>query len=547
MLNTNVKASTLLILLALIWMPETRVMLSLLLGNEANHTSVMKPLVACFELVFIAAVLLERKPLAVPQQIATLRIPALLWVLWMLLAALFSEHTSIALLRTSEWVTHGLFSITLIAYLYRESSKLKEVSDALLIGFLIYTMLYSLFVAVYDSAALGFDHIRHYGHYVVISLIMSLSINKRELLCYSSLFKISVLVIAWAALFWTGGRGPLLALFAVTAVLVFNKYFSERHYLLKLFVISSVVGFLISIPISEPGQGIQRVLSTISDSQGIESFSSKRVSLWLSTLPDIYFNPLFGLGPEGFIFGTGELVHPILHPHNSIIQFLVEWGVPGAIFFLWLLYQVFVPAFRKQKPGNENLYLFTALWAGSVTLFYSLLTGNLYIPFSLFLFVVIVSMIITGVSSDNERIVINKRWVLPVFILVTSATLFQGVVMARFVASNSQTSAQFRETLLKNAPAFVTHPYAQAKVIESARQHYREGKTDKALQWLQWGRERLPGKWKFDYAEAELLVELGRYQQAKKRLPNTGNIPIKYQDQVECLKQRIYNRTDKQE
>jgi len=539
MQKTTIRPGTLLLLLSLLWIPETRVILQLFMGTEAGHTSVMKPLLACFELLFVAAVLLESRALTVPRSVSRLGVPLSLWLSWMLLASLFSNHTAVALLRTGEWLTHALFALALVSYLNRHEGKVKEVTDALLIGFLLYTLLYGISYFFYQSKPLGFDHIRHYGHYVLIALLLSLSISKSELTSPASIFRIAVLIVAWTVLFWSGGRGPLLALAVVVSLLLFFRYFAGRGELLKLLAVSAVAGFLISIPLSGEEQGIYRILHTVTDSPDIDTFSSSRISIWLATLPDILSNPFFGLGPEGFVYGAGEYFFPILHPHDAILQFLVEWGLPGTIFFLWLLYRIFAPAFISARAGRGNRYLFPALLAGSVALFYSLFTGNLYIPFSAFLFVVVASILIAGTGGDAEPIVINKQRVVPLLLVAVLTTVLQGVVMGRFIGSKSEIPGEFNATLFTHVPAFVTHPRSQATAIAWAQHHYRNGDPEMAMQILGWGEETLSRKWMFAYARAAMLLERGMIDAAQQTLSTATNIPPEYQDQVDCLEQRI--------
>jgi O-antigen ligase len=529
----------LLLLLSLLWIPETRVLLQLFMGTEVGHTSVMKPLLACFELLFVAAVLLESRALTVPRSVSRLGVPLSLWLSWMLLASLFSNHTAVALLRTGEWLTHALFALALVSYLNRHESNFKEVTDALLIGFLVYTLLYGIFYFFYQSMPLGFDHIRHYGHYTLIALLLSLSIRKPELASPASIFRIGVLLVAWTALFWTGGRGPLFALAVVVSLLLFFRYFSGRSHLLILLAVSAVTGFLLSIPLSGEEQGIYRILHTVTDSPDIDTFSSSRISIWLAILPNILSSPFFGLGPEGFVYGAGEYFFPILHPHNAVLQFLVEWGLPGTIFFLWLLYRIFVPAFIEVRAGRGNRYLFPALLAGSVALFYSLFTGNLYIPFSVFLFVVVASILIAGTGGDAEPVVINKQRVVPLLLLAALTTVLHGFVMGRFISQEAETPGEFDARLFTLAPVFVTHPESQERVIAWAQQHHYNGEAKKAMQILGWGEETLSRKWMFAYARAAMLLERGMIDAAQQTLSTATNIPPEYQYQVDCLEQRI--------
>ncbi|HDH97388.1 MAG TPA: O-antigen ligase domain-containing protein, partial [Proteobacteria bacterium] len=77
--------------------------------------------------------------------------------------------------------------------------------------------------------------------------------------------------------------------------------------------------------------------------QWAESVHAERLVLWKASLKLIARHPLFGVGAGNF----RASIQPILdaanarltsraHAHNSLLQYAVEFGVPGAIFVFWL-------------------------------------------------------------------------------------------------------------------------------------------------------------------------------------------------------------------
>lgn len=70
--------------------------------------------------------------------------------------------------------------------------------------------------------------------------------------------------------------------------------------------------------------------------------SSKRIELWQDTIIQWLDNPIFGTGGGNFIFYNR---YSIAHPHNTILQWLAEWGLAGmtviiiCAFFILKLYK----------------------------------------------------------------------------------------------------------------------------------------------------------------------------------------------------------------
>lgn len=540
MQQTRVQISTLLILLSLVWIPETRVLLTLVAGSDAASTMVMKPLVAVFELLFVTAVLTGHQPLTLPEPVKRLRLPVALWFCWMLLASVYSEHTALALLRTAEWLSHTLFAIALIAYISRDESRIKEVVHALLTGFLIYTFLYLLLAPAGSKAAPGFDNIRHYDHYAVVALLLSLSIKRSGLFSLLSIFKLTTVTASWTILFFTGARGPLIAVIGSTLLLAFAGCFNKRTHLITILVITATIGALLSALLSDTDQGIYRIFHSVSEFTDIDSFSSRRVEVWSSSLLDVVTNKIFGLGPEGFIYGSYSSPRFILHPHNLLLQTAIEWGIPGSVLFFWLLHKLYTPVFKRINSGNH--YVFAASWAAATYLIYSLITGNIYIPFSTFLFFVITALLISKTHDDVHNTALRRARLLPVYAIAVTATLVNIYVVSQYISVDQQAPDTSQARLFRAVPAFATHPSAQSKVVEWARDDLHSGKKEAAMQWLHWGATALPRSWIPQYAEAEILIQEGMTERANTLLNEMNRYPLQYQRQIDCMKWRIQEK-----
>jgi O-antigen ligase len=69
-----------------------------------------------------------------------------------------------------------------------------------------------------------------------------------------------------------------------------------------------------------------------------------RIDLWRQNLPKVEHDPLFGIGFKSIVEGTtavqggGVNVVAGAHSHSDFVRSLVELGVPGFVFFCWLLF-----------------------------------------------------------------------------------------------------------------------------------------------------------------------------------------------------------------
>jgi len=538
----TIRLSVPILLFVLVWLPELRLTLGVLFGVGADNAASMRLLVAFVELLFVALKLVEERELRLPARLSPLLLPGALWLVWMVLAALFSGHLSVALLRTAEWTTHALFFTFLVAHLQQHEGRVKEVTHSLLAGFvLVFAWSIYAFTALdieLFSAVPGFTHIRHFGHFAVIVLLLSMAYDERPTFSAGFLFRKTVMVAAWTALFMAAGRGPLVAIAVVTVALAARGYFTDARRVLVPFAIGAVIGLLLSLVYSFPDWGVYRMFSSVSEAEGGDALSSGRLSIWAGALGDVLHHPLFGMGPEGFLYGSGTLFYSILHPHDFLLQALVEWGVPGALLFAYLLYRLLWPAFLHAKDKNSAITDKVLFWVVAVVLCYSFLTGNLYIPFSLFLFVVCLALL-TARTAGGGTVVVKSVAALPLLLLLSSLMVVQVYALSAFVDGGMEGVSAREKQIVKAVPAFAVHPMAPGLVVEWARDSAANGNEDEAMAWLDWGIDTLPRNWIYAVAKAELLAAGGKRDEALATLPPAERIPPYSRDQLECIAARI--------
>ena len=240
-------------------------------------------------------------------------------------------------------------------------------------------------------------HIRDTGNMAAISsvicVIFILFVKRSQHLLLSI---ISLCMLAsWTFLIWTGGRtGIASALIVSLLILIGGVIYLKKDEGKILKKISLIIFFItIAFPISDslsvfPWNGFERASAKLSTTISLDDSSnsladiSKRISTgrsttWALSLNAVKQSPLFGLGPNGFYFIPDRIYGD--HPHNFVIQFLVEWGVIGASLLLLLLAYLTWQGLRKLPEAfkeKDTSYIICA--AVVLTLTLHGLTGGTY-------------------------------------------------------------------------------------------------------------------------------------------------------------------------
>jgi len=175
---------------------------------------------------------------------------------------------------------------------------------------------------------------------------------KNTLLCISY-FSISIYI---SLILITGGRGTIVAYLVSTILLwlYLGRSFSLFAWKVILFWLSGITIFLI----------ITQIIPNLIDTNSIASGysisridDSGRFSMWLDSIKLIYQSPIFGIGPFMYTLHSDT----VSHPHNSILWFTSEWGIPSTLSLSILL---IIPLFKYlykikktaiSKFGNESI------------------------------------------------------------------------------------------------------------------------------------------------------------------------------------------------
>ena len=214
------------------------------------------------------------------------------------------------------------------------------------------------------------------------------------------------------------GRGTIVAilvtyLFMCTLLLVNKKKFINEF---LIFIFSVCVSILFA-------QIIFHLLSSSDDFVLREKktlfYTFDRIDLWRYGYIIFLENPYFGKGPGGFAVAAyndfyaeksyGDLLigDPFTHnhPHNFIIQFMVEWGIVGTMLIFILLTSLGVKSLKYFFKFKKNHLLISGLSVISLTS-HGLVDGALYHATFTFYFVLSLSILCSEISKKK---IINQK------------------------------------------------------------------------------------------------------------------------------------------
>jgi len=229
------------------------------------------------------------------------------------------------------------------------------------------------------------SHIRHAGYQAVAALTFSLVLfidNVR--FSYRQVANFIMFSILWGFVFCLGGRGAALSIL-VTTVLVLGVL-RLKNMDSKTFAISTMLAIILGLILSEWASigSWSSMLNALQRSLEAESFnqlSSNRLKLWLSAWQSVKNHLLFGLGPQGYLLMPNHIFG--VHPHNIIVQFVVEWGVSGTVLFLFLLIKGFWVGLKRNvlETGKSiNKYKLVAGAVITTLSIHALFDGTYYHP-----------------------------------------------------------------------------------------------------------------------------------------------------------------------
>lgn len=341
-----------------------------------------------------------------------------LWAVCALISVILSDHYAPATMRQWEWFCQILFSFCLWVFLRNNKRFIVYTHLIVIAGFLLvctglvfyWNMLHDSYHYDWVGMTPDFINIRHFSHYCTALVILStgflLSDSKKY---YYHAGSFLVLSVCWGFLFWSGGRGGIGSAFA-GVFFVYLLSGNKKKSVMVIISLSCLAGYLLSnaMAVESTSMGLFNAVKR----HGI----SGRIDLWVFSLKWIKTCPFFGLGPDGFrFFPDADFIFD--HPHNTIIQLALAWGVPGILLFIYLQYRLMILGLKnllKEKIGwLKGLKAAGFSWIAASVIF-GLVDGIYYfaIPMTLtaYSFAILLLPVNDKISqnSPEKKITINR-------------------------------------------------------------------------------------------------------------------------------------------
>ena len=242
------------------------------------------------------------------------------------------------------------------------------------------------------SALPGFIHLRHFGSWtgaIAAGLAIKILYDDREKLNQFHFWY----YLAGAMTVWSGTRAAILAMIVTFAIIVIStRTFPSFRAIGRACLLTGAA--LTSAWLLLPDHhGFW--LYWPGDGESLGAATSLRDQLWSQTFFKWLESPWFGWG-TGSTFWEVYIGWPHTQPHNSILQFLINWGAFGALGAFWLIARAInhVHSFSLRYP--TQLALLGMLYA---LLFQSLLEGMLHYP----RFIISILLLFALLSSLRDR------------------------------------------------------------------------------------------------------------------------------------------------
>lgn len=229
-------------------------------------------------------------------------------------------------------------------------------------------------------------------------------------------YQVAIVMVAlwWVMLFYSNGRGILLALVSSSIALVILCP-QERQKIIRALVITFLlgIGFYLLLFWGIPklimlitGEGSS--LKTLYSDRLQQVHSGGRGQLWQASLTLLQQSPWLGIGPQHFpaaIQGLGS-------PHNMALATAVELGIPALVLLCFILIKNLVSNYQQYRQEPNSL-LAALVTAAACALIYSNLTGIALTPVSQLLMVFICGLMLgLQQAHTTQTPAANKVWLL---------------------------------------------------------------------------------------------------------------------------------------
>ena len=330
-------------------------------------------------------------------------------------ALVISSANSIIINRSFPVVFYLLLIITFCFLLFKCLSKNEEVREKLIKYFVISIFLNLLIVSVYNFIYMDYSNpfsnevkrFKGYLNILTILVIMLPFLQKTKINIIAYLLILPNLLISNSN---AAILGILVSLIGLLIYFIYQNFLKTKIFILFVFIISLISSFLVinKLPREFDKSSIQNSSMKIPT----ELIDTHRQYIWGFTLNKVLDKPLLGYGPDtsNFIEGSQEIIGskntgtmPYIpsHPHNFIIEILLDTGLIGLLSFTIFNLIYFFRIFNNlNSKGKYLLVCFIFYFWGASLVNFSYWNGWWQTSF-FFLISIISSFSLSGAKKNN--------------------------------------------------------------------------------------------------------------------------------------------------
>ena len=226
---------------------------------------------------------------------------------------------------------------------HEHSEGLRFIFLCKLAGVLAATLLFILAIAELTDAAEGilllvreppiYRDTRHFNHDHFFTLALGAYFFSLAKSRVEQLIWFSICVAVGYVLVWSGGRAAIGALAIFLALSAWLNLFSRRA--IAAWVMALLAGMVLVLV---AGRGNLFLAQFGRNGGDRGEITSGRIEIWLDSLAvwwDSWATTLFGLGPDAMRMAVRAKIGypPLVQPHNTLVQVLIEFGLIGLCLF----------------------------------------------------------------------------------------------------------------------------------------------------------------------------------------------------------------------
>jgi len=150
----------------------------------------------------------------------------------------------------------------------------------------------------------------------------------------------------------------------------------------------SLSALSVAFPLDEPSFGIVRFLDKY---ESLNVMTSGRLDMWAEAIRLWLDAPLFGIGAGQAALQMERARGVFLHPHNVVLQWLLAWGLTGALPACIVLGRLLWRRWREMTADAAPARVFALALALAIAA-NAMIDGSLYHPYPVFLFAAFLAM-----------------------------------------------------------------------------------------------------------------------------------------------------------